>query len=132
VILIYTAVVLFFCTPSDRVTHTFVLGHYQLELSGVLDWALSTASSSRVSSWRVTYTSLPTPGDRRDSSFLDGVLVVHQKASRHLLLLDDKERIRDSRLLRGGGGGGVFFCVFERCCVGVAAHFVACVSVTDC
>jgi hypothetical protein len=69
-----------------------------------LDWALSTASSSRVSSWRVTYTSLPTPGDRRDSSFLDGVLVVHQKASRHLLLLDDKERIRDSRLLRGGGG----------------------------
>ncbi|KAM0829890.1 hypothetical protein ACQ4PT_066581 [Festuca glaucescens] len=70
------------------------------------------ASSSRVSSWRVTYASLSIPGDCRSSPFLDGVLVVHH-ASRRLLLLDDKERIRDSRLLRADEvielGGAVMF-----------------------
>ncbi|KAM0861286.1 hypothetical protein ACQ4PT_045992 [Festuca glaucescens] len=70
------------------------------------------ASSSRVSSWRVTYASLSVPGDRQSSPFLDGVLVVHH-ASRRLLLLDDKERIRDSRLLRADEvielGGAVTF-----------------------
>jgi hypothetical protein len=51
------------------------------------------ASSSRVSSWRVTC-----PGDRRNFPFLDGVLVAHH-ARMHLLLLDSKEFIVDSRAL---------------------------------
>ncbi|KAM0862657.1 hypothetical protein ACQ4PT_045119 [Festuca glaucescens] len=55
-------------------------------------------SSSRVSSWRVTYAVRPIPGDHRNFPFLDGVLVAHHARAR-LLLLDSKEFVVDSRAL---------------------------------
>ncbi|KAM0835569.1 hypothetical protein ACQ4PT_062857 [Festuca glaucescens] len=59
------------------------------------------ASSSRVSSWRVTYATHPVAGDHRNFPFLDGVLVVRHTAKR-ISLLSAAERIIDSRALRDG------------------------------
>ncbi|KAM0916657.1 hypothetical protein ACQ4PT_010013 [Festuca glaucescens] len=56
------------------------------------------ASSSSVSSWRVTYALRPFASGGRNHPFLDGVLIIHH-AKGHLLLLDRSEFVVDSRNL---------------------------------
>ncbi|KAM0898273.1 hypothetical protein ACQ4PT_022036 [Festuca glaucescens] len=56
------------------------------------------ASSSTVSSWRVTYARRPLAGGDQNNPFLDGVLIVHH-AKERLFLLDRLELVIDSRSL---------------------------------
>ncbi|KAK1667201.1 hypothetical protein QYE76_055360 [Lolium multiflorum] len=57
------------------------------------------ASSSSISSWRVTYARRPLAGGNQNNPFLDGVLIVHHARER-LLLLNRAELVVDSRSLR--------------------------------